>query len=238
MRNNHFEPRNGNKSIDDNGKNISEMLAELVELRQRVHQLEEAEVKHKLTENELNNSQKMLQLILDTIPQGVFWKDRNFTYLGCNIQFAKDSGLENPDEITGKNDFELSWKDIAQLYRDDDKFVMESNTPKLNFEEPLKTLDGKKQWVRTNKIPLYDQDKNVIGILGTYEDITEKKQAEETLQHERILLRTLIDGLPDLIYVKDTECRKIVANLADVHNMGLKSEAEVIGKTDFELYPK
>jgi hypothetical protein len=68
MRNNHFEPKNGHKLIEDNEKNTSELLIELEELRRRVHQLEEAEVKHKLTENELNNSQKMLQLILITSP--------------------------------------------------------------------------------------------------------------------------------------------------------------------------
>jgi PAS domain-containing protein len=97
---------------------------------------------------------------------------------------------------------------MAQLYRDDDKIVMESNTPKLNFEEPLETPDGKKHWVKTNKVPLHDMDMNVIGILGTYEDITEKKQTEEAFQHERLLLRTLIDNIPDGIYVKDRHAGK------------------------------
>ena len=66
----------------------------------------------------------------------------------------------------------------------------------------------------------------------------ERKQAEETLLQERIFLRTLIDNLPDAIYFKDTACRKIVANLADVRNMGQQSEADVLGKDDFAVFPK
>ena len=69
-------------------------------------------------------------------------------------------------------------------------------------------------------------------------DITEQKRDQEALSKERILLRTLIDNVPDTIYVKDTACRKVVANLTDVHLMGLASEAEVLGKDDFAVYPK
>jgi PAS domain S-box-containing protein len=75
-------------------------------------------------------------------------------------------------------------------------------------------------------------------------DITERKvaelagkRAEEALRCERNLLRTLIDNLPDAVYVKDMECRKTVANVADVRYMGQQSEAEVLGKTDFDFYP-
>ena len=63
------------------------------------------------------------------------------------------------------------------------------------------------------------------------EDITEHRQAQEKLERERILLRTLIDNLPDAIYVKDTAGRKTVANRADLRNMGCSSENEVLGKS-------
>jgi PAS domain S-box-containing protein len=74
-------------------------------------------------------------------------------------------------------------------------------------------------------------------ITGTHIDITDHKEAEELIAQERILLRTLIDSLPDIIFVKDAEGRKIIANRADVKSMGASSEAEAIGKTDIELYP-
>ncbi|MCX6135142.1 MAG: PAS domain-containing protein [Ignavibacteriales bacterium] len=214
----------------------SQLLTELAQLRQRVAYLEAAEAKNKQTEEDLYHSRQMLQLVLDTIPQRVFWKDRNFSYLGCNKPFAKDADLTEPGEIVGKNDFELGWKEVAKLYRDDDDAVMTTGRPKLDFEEPQITPMGDQLWLRTTKVPLRDRDGTVIGILGTYEDITERKRTEDALLYERNLLRTLIDNLPDVIYVKDSACRKTIANRADIRNMGLQAEAEALGKDDYALY--
>ena len=71
-----------------------------------------------------------------------------------------------------------------------------------------------------------------------YRDITERKQAEELLHNERLLLRTLIDNIPYSIYSKDIACRKTLANSAEVHIVRAKSEKEVLGKDDFAFYPK
>jgi PAS domain S-box-containing protein len=76
-----------------------------------------------------------------------------------------------------------------------------------------------------------------IRITGVIQDITKRKQAEAALAAERTLLRTLVDNLPDAIYVKDVAGRKTLANLVDVRSMGAASEAEVLGKTDFDFYP-
>ena len=83
-----------------------------------------------------------------------------------------------------------------------------------------------------------DNQGNAIATVGVARDITERKRAEGALQYERLLLRTLIDNLPDSIYAKDTSCRKTLANLAELRIMGMKSEADVLGKDDFEFYPK
>lgn len=74
--------------------------------------------------------------------------------------------------------------------------------------------------------------------LAIKEDITERKRAEETLSNERLLLRTLIDNIPDSIYSKDLNYRKTLANETELQFMGAVSEAEVLGKDDFDLYPK
>lgn len=132
---------------------------------------------------------RMLRLVLDTIPVRVFWKDRESRYLGCNRHFAEDGGLSDPNEIVGLTDFDLGWADQAELYRADDRSVMESGTPRLRYEEPQTTPDGATSWLRTSKIPLRDMQGDVIGMLGVYEDITSQKEAEA----ERLRLRSRVD---------------------------------------------
>ncbi|MBZ4192719.1 MAG: PAS domain S-box protein, partial [Candidatus Contendobacter sp.] len=122
---------------------------------------------------------KMLQSIVESIPARLFWKDRDSRYLGCNTLFAKDAGYSSPNELIGKTDFEMGWNDLAELYRADDQIVMTSDTPKLNYEEPQTTPDGNKIWVVSSKMPLRDENNQVVGLLGIYEDITVRKQTEE-----------------------------------------------------------
>jgi len=75
------------------------------------------------------------------------------------------------------------------------------------------------------------------GFATIFADITHRVKAEEVLRQERMMLRTMIDHIPDSIFVKDAQGRKIIANPADLRIMQLTSEAEAIGKTDIELYP-
>jgi PAS domain-containing protein len=78
------------------------------------------------SEMKLQEANKMLQLILDTIPVRVFWKDRNSVYLGCNRLFALDAGRRTPDELIGDTDFNMGWREQADLYRADDALVISS----------------------------------------------------------------------------------------------------------------
>ena len=139
----------------------------------------------KRVEEEVFHSRQMLQSVLDHIPQGVFWKDRNGVYLGGNNTFAVDAGLATRDRVPGKTDFALAWGPLPQAsaYRVDDQLVMENDSPKLDYEEVMPQPGGHVSWVRTSKIPLHDREGKVIGILGTYEDITERKRAEEQIQN-------------------------------------------------------
>ncbi len=158
--------------------------------------------------------------------------------MGCNKKFAEDINLNHPDEIIGRSDNELNLEKIGNLYWDDDIFVVENNSPKVNFEVQTDKFDGTKSWLRMSKFPLHDEEGKLVGVLCYYEDITEKKKKEEKLEQERILLRTLINNIPDAIFAKDNEGRKIIANLADLNNMGCDSEEEALGKTDFDFFTK
>ncbi len=170
----------------------------------------------KRAEDKIRESKNFLQLVVENVPLRIFWKDCDLRYLGCNTQFAKDAGHSSPNELTGKTDFEMGWKDQAELYRTDDKEVLDSGVAKLDIEEPQTTPDGNTIWLRTSKVPLRDKDNQIIGILGLYQDITERRQAEEHLK----LFRTLLDNSSDAIEVLDpvtlrlldvneTQCREL-----------------------------
>ncbi|MDB6066046.1 MAG: multi-sensor hybrid histidine kinase [Pedosphaera sp.] len=166
----------------------------------------------KRAQDELFNSRQMLRLVLDTIPQRVFWKDRNSVYIGCNKPLVQDGGYSDPSEIIGKTDYEMASLPTADRYRADDRQVMETGVPKFNYEEPQIKPDGTQAWLTTSKMPLRDQNGDVIGVLGTYEDITARKQAEEVLKRDRSHLENLIRArTAELIVAKE---RAEVANEA------------------------
>jgi PAS domain S-box-containing protein len=146
----------------------------------------------KRAEEELYQSQQMLQIVIDSIPAGVFWKGQDLNYLGCNQKAAEDSGMESKQAIIGKTDFDLAWRAIAESYRADDELVMKSGVPKLNYEEKIIGPTGKESWVQTNKIPIRNQSGVVFGVMGTYEDITERKLAQKKIQLDNLRMDALL----------------------------------------------
>jgi PAS domain-containing protein len=81
-------------------------------LRQTNQSLQQEIKERQSIETQLRESQQLLQLVCDTLPQRVFWKDRNLNYLGCNQKLAEDAGLQSTEAIIGKNDFDLAWESI------------------------------------------------------------------------------------------------------------------------------
>jgi PAS domain S-box-containing protein len=185
--------------FDRDGKTVSEAVSTFLDitgLRQ--------------TEEQLRQSRQLLRLILDTIPVRVFWKDTECRYLGCNLLFARDAGLDTADEILNKTDYDLNWQEQAGNYRSDDQQVMQSGRPRMHYEEPQTTADGKNHWLLTSKIPLKNDDGQLFGVLGTYEDITEKKQAEEALRQSESRFRSIFDTSPVGIALAETHSQRIV----------------------------
>lgn len=148
----------------------------------------------KRAEEMLVASRDLLHTVVESAPVRIFWKDKDLRYLGCNASFARDAGMSRPEDLIGKDDFQMGWRDQAELYRADDRRVMDSDTPVLGYEEPSTTPDGRTTWLRTSKVPLHDRDGKVMGILGIYEDITERKRAEVALQKTTRALKVLSAG--------------------------------------------
>ena len=165
----------------------------------------------KQAEENLKNSLNLLRSVIDTSPVRVFWKDRDSRFLGCNSLFAKDAGFDRPDELIGKTDFEMAWMDQAELYRADDRMVMQSDTVKLSYDEPQTTPDGRQIWLRTSRVPLRNESNGeIIGVLGIYEDITERKLAENALRRHKVVIDTARDGF----WVVDLEGNLLEVNQA------------------------
>ncbi|NVM17509.1 MAG: PAS domain-containing sensor histidine kinase [Candidatus Lokiarchaeota archaeon] len=137
----------------------------------------------KKIESELRDNKQMFQLVMDNIPQLISWKDVNSIYIGCNSNFARVAGLENPSEITGKTDYELPWKvSETESFFEIDQLVMNTNKPEQHIILPQLQADGKEAWLDANKIPLLNLDENVVGLLSTYEDITDRLKSEKALK--------------------------------------------------------
>lgn len=145
---------------------------------------------------ELKDSKAMLQLVFDNIPGGVFWKDFNSVFLGCNQHIATLAGLDSPDQIVGKTDYDLPWKpEETEFYRHCDRRVMDSGIAEIGIVESQLQANGKQTWLETNKIPLFDAQNQVIGIIGTFQDITDRKAAECTLQQKSQELEQALNNL-------------------------------------------
>jgi PAS domain S-box-containing protein len=186
---------------------------------------------------ELLKERLLLRTLIDNLPDAVYAKDASGRKTMANPADLKNLHCKTEAEAIGKSDFDLFPPDIAQKFWEDDQKVIHGE-PVINREEYFLDDQGGKRWLLTSKLPLRDQNGSIIGLVGIGRDITKRKQAEETLDQERRLLRTLIDNLPDAIYAKDTADRKTLSNLADQKNLGCKTEAETIGKTDFDLFPR
>jgi two-component system cell cycle sensor histidine kinase/response regulator CckA len=131
-------------------------------------------------EQALREREELLRNIITNIPCGVFWKDRHSVYLGCNEQLARDQGLSRPEQVIGTTDYQLCVSRAeATLYRECDRQVIETGKPILNLEESQTRPDGSVRTLLTSKVPLRDAGGEVVGIVGVYQDITERKRLEE-----------------------------------------------------------
>lgn len=212
-------------------RDITERKRAEAALSEKRRQLEE-------TVLELERAQDVLQLVIESIPARVFWKDKDSRFLGCNSLFARDAGLTHPQELLGKDDFAMKWAEQAEVYRADDRAVMESGLPKMNIVEPQTTPIGSKIWLNTSKVPLRLPSGEIFGVLGVYEDITERRQITEELRTRESYLSAIIENQPGLVWLKNTESRFLSVNHTFARSCGKERPEEVLGKTDLDIWPR
>ena len=123
-------------------------------------------------------SAETLAHVLDALPLRIFWKDRESRFIGCNRLFAADAGVTDPETFIGKTDFYFYHPDQARAFRLGDAQVMATGEPKLGIVEQLTLENGETRWLETNKIPLRNNAGQIIGVLGAYQDITDRVAAQ------------------------------------------------------------
>jgi PAS domain S-box-containing protein len=207
------------------------------------------------TSESLANVHLQVQAIMDYVPDRIYFKDTQSRFLRLSRALAKRMGVENPQQAIGKTDFDFYTPEKAREFFQDEQRIIQTGEPLINKIERQVTSDGQVAWASVTKVPVRDREGKIVGLVGINRDITEQKRGEEGLRksrdeleqqintrtaellQERRLLRTLIDQLPDSIYAKDAAGRKSLANAADLKNLRCKTEADAIGKTDFDLFP-
>ena len=196
------------------------------ELEKRVRERTEA----------LETSQKMLWLVINNIPQLIAWKDRDLVYLGGNKNFAKVAGFNHPSEIAGLTDFDMPWKpEETEFFRACDRRIMATNTPEYHIIESKMQADGTQCCLDTNKIPLHDNSGNVVGILSTFEDITDRLSLTAKVRASEELFRTIFEDAPIAIYLANLDDNKLVRVNKTYCEMLGYTAAELLAQTFIEL---
>ncbi|MGG1949398.1 EAL domain-containing protein [Trinickia sp. NRRL B-1857] len=155
----------------------------------------------------LKQSKRMLEAVIDSVPQRIFWKDTESRYLGCNRAFAQDVGLGDASQIIGLTDYDLPWRAAAVGARMRDREVIQSGRPLTNYEEFSPAASGVWRWLRKTKVPLRNTHGEVMGLLATYEDITDRKSVDLAL---RLRSRALDASVNAVLITRVTEAGDLI----------------------------
>ena len=183
----------------------------------------------------LAKEQFLINALMDNLSDHVYFKDRESRFIRINKSLALSFGLDDPALAEGKTDFDFFTREHAQQAFEDEQTIIRTGQL-LNTEEKETHPNRPDTWVSTIKLPLTDNDGNIIGTFGISRDVTKRKLAEEELTQERYLMQTLMDNLPDHIYFKDKASRFLRINKAMAQFNGLTDSDEAKGKSDFDFF--
>ena len=208
-------------------------LLEKVKFLEKENQRLQEEIRIlKTSEKELKVERALLNALMDHVHDSIYFKDSRCRLVKINRKMLQNLNMTSYEEVIGKTDTEV----FGQKSLKDDLRIMESGEPVIGLMESRQLSDGELNWTLTDKVPIHDEEGEVLGLISIIREINHLKKAEEDHEQERLLLRILIDNLPDYIYVKDTEGRFLAANDSVAHQHGVKSHTDLIGKTDFDFF--
>jgi len=189
---------------------------------------------YKQIEASLQEKESLLQVVLDNIPQLIFWKDCNSVFLGCNQKFAKTMGLNHPNEVVGKihQDLSNNYYSIAH-YIEQDHQIIATGKPQFNIIEHHIKPNGEEIWLDINKVPIYHPQGQIIGILATIQDISEQEQAKLATQQATDQLYAVLDAVPGFVSWVDAQGRYLGVNQHLANYYGLSPESFLMRELGF-----
>jgi len=200
-----------------------------------VRRQDQLQLKHQA--DELAKERNLLRQVIDVIPDSVYVKNRESQFILANKATIRHLGLSDLSEILGKTDFDLPHPDSqAQEYLDEEQRLFKTGQPVINRNFEGLDYHGDPIWFTVNKLPLYNPAGEVIGMVGVNHDLTESKLFENQLKEERNLFKSVIDNIPDRIYLKDLETRFMLVNKATLRWHHMTHPDEIVGKTDADFF--
>lgn len=185
-------------------------------------------------ESAIRGSEALYHSLVDSLPIHVIRKD-----LKGRLTFANRTYCEllnrSLSELLGKTDYDLFPRELAEKYVRDDQHV--AATGKVFHDIEKNVSDGKARYFEVYKVPVFGVDWKVLETQAIFWDVTDRVETREALARERDLLRTLMDHLPDLVYVKDRNSRYVTGNIAQAELLGLMSPSEFEGRTAHDFFP-
>jgi PAS domain S-box-containing protein len=180
---------------------------------------------------------ELLHILLEQLPDAMYFKDAESRYVRINRTLAGWYGLKSPDEAVGKTDANFFSAEFARTSDETEKEIRETGLPSVDVEEKLVWPDGRVMVTATTRLPLRDASGAVIGTFALFRDIGPQLEAKKEVRRADALYRSLVDSLPQNFFRKDVEGRVVFANRQYCSTMR-RSFKELLGKTDFDLFPE
>jgi PAS domain S-box-containing protein len=184
-------------------------------------------------EEALAHERDLLHILMENIPDTMYFKDTASRFTRINTAQAKLLGVSTPEEAVGKTDFDFFPRELAERYYADEQEIFQSGKPLIGREEPTIDDKGNRIWVSTTKVPLRDKEGNIVGLVGICRDITGHKCAEDALK----LTQFALDNSADAAYWMGPDARFVYVNNAACRSLGY-SRRELLNMTVHDIDPE